>query len=220
MIRRHMILAASALLTLTASPAFGRSNHHHHRHAHPHHHSVHIATVRPSPVSVTPCDYVAHGSCGAGEPAGEAFEGRPYRGGKSWELTHGGGYVGNLTTVATAAGPITVNSGIAGRMRGFIGDVVNRGYHGYVHCYAPTGHVRMSTHHSGGGCDFAQTGRNRTQRVMYRVADLADKWGLRDGCSFRDCGHIDGGSAYNAPAVGGRRYAARHHRHTRYAAAR
>jgi hypothetical protein len=28
---------------------------------------------------------------------------------------------------------------------------------------------------------------------MYHVGDLAAKWGLRDGCSFGDCGHIDDG---------------------------
>jgi len=26
---------------------------------------------------------------------------------------------------------------------------------------------------------------------MYRVGDLTRKYGLRNGCSFSDCGHID-----------------------------
>lgn len=128
-----------------------------------------------------------------------------------------GGTPGGLVRVATAAGPIEVNSGIADRMVGFIAEVWARGFRGAVHCYAPVGHVYMSTHHSGGGCDFAQRARGRTHSVMYRVADVAARWGLRDGCSFRDCGHVDGGSAYNAPPVGGgSRYA---RRRTHYARA-
>jgi hypothetical protein len=26
---------------------------------------------------------------------------------------------------------------------------------------------------------------------MYHVGALARKWGLRDGCTFSDCGHVD-----------------------------
>jgi hypothetical protein len=51
--------------------------------------------------------------------------------------------------------------------------------------------VKRSRHYSGNACDFDQTGWNRTARVMYRVGDLAAKWGLRNGCSFGDCGHVD-----------------------------
>lgn len=128
-----------------------------------------------------------------------------------------------LVTIQTAAGPITVNRGIADRMAGFINDAVARGFKGPVACYSPIGHMYNSTHHSGGGCDFAQSRKNATHRVMYRVADLAKKWQLVDGCSFRDCGHIDGGRSYNAPPAYSRgarptRQAARRHRH-RYAGA-
>lgn len=40
-------------------------------------------------------------------------------------------------------------------------------------------------------CDIDQTGWNKTAGPMYRAKALAAKWGLRDGCTFRDCGHVD-----------------------------
>ena len=62
-----------------------------------------------------------------------------------------------------------------------------------VHCYAPTGHMRHSLHHWGGACDVGQTDRNKADRMMYHVGDLAKQFGLTDGCSWRnpDCGHVD-----------------------------
>lgn len=103
---------------------------------------------------------------------------------------------GNLVTIETAAGPVTVAPAFAAPIRGFIGDVVARGFKGRVKCFSLSrSHVPRSLHFSGNACDFAQRGWNRTVRVMYRVDDLARKWGLRNGCSFRDCGHIDAGSA-------------------------
>lgn len=103
---------------------------------------------------------------------------------------------------------ITVASSVADRFQAFIADVRARGFKGRIHCFATRGHVRNSLHYSGRACDFAQRGWGKTVAVMYRVADLAAKHGLRDGCTFRDCGHIDTGFRY-----------ARHAR-TRYAAAR
>jgi len=94
-------------------------------------------------------------------------------------------------TVPSAAGPITVAAEVAERFTGFIADVVARGFRGQVHCLAHGGHIRNSNHYWGGACDFAQRGWGLTVRPMYAVRDLAAKWGLRDGCSFRDCGHID-----------------------------
>lgn len=106
----------------------------------------------------------------------------------------------DLVTVSSAAGPITVSRGIAYKMQGFVGDVVARGFKGRVHCYARSGHIRHSLHYRGEACDFAQRGWNRTVHVMYRAGDLARKWGLRDGCSFRDCGHIDSGAGLRSYA--------------------
>lgn len=104
-----------------------------------------------------------------------------------------------LVTVQTAAGiPITVAADFAPKIEGFIRDVVAAGYHpGQIHCYARGGHIRNSLHYSGKACDFDQRGWNLTARAMYSaaVASIAQKWGLRDGCSFhrKDCGHIDAG---------------------------
>lgn len=99
----------------------------------------------------------------------------------------------DLTKINTKAGAVTVARDAAAKFEGFIRDVVARGFQGPVHCYSATGHVRHSLHHSGRACDFAQRGWGKTVRPMYHVADLAAKWGLRDGCGFRDCGHIDTG---------------------------
>lgn len=105
---------------------------------------------------------------------------------------HSLGGTGALVTVKAATGEmITVAASIEAQMTGFITDVVARGFRGRIRCYATGGHVRRSNHYWGGACDFAQRGWGKTAPVMYRVADLAAKWGLRDGCTFRDCGHID-----------------------------
>lgn len=104
-----------------------------------------------------------------------------------------GRFSSHLVAVGTAAGiPIIVAASVAPAFRGFIADLVGRGYRPrQIHCYARYGHVRHSNHYWGGACDFDQRGWNKTARPMYRVRDLAAKWGLRDGCTFRDCGHID-----------------------------
>ena len=115
---------------------------------------------------------------------------------------------GGLITVQSAAGPITIAASFRDKIVPFIADVVARGFRGGVHCFARGGHVRGSLHYSGNACDFAQTGWGRTRAPMYHVTDLTNKYGLRDGCSFRDCGHIDSGDH-----LGGRYYAARSHRH-------
>jgi hypothetical protein len=110
-------------------------------------------------------------------------------------------------TEATAAGPITIDCALAPRMKGFIADVVARGFQGRVHCFSLSRtHVPGSLHKTARACDFAQHGWNKTVRVMYRVGDLAAKWGLRDGCSFGgrrgpDCGHIDGGGGRNVASA-------------------
>lgn len=100
---------------------------------------------------------------------------------------------GGLITVSTAAGPVTVAPSFAQKIVPFIADVVARGFRGRVNCYANKGHVSGSLHYRGQACDFAQRGWGKTVAPMYHVADLAAKHGLRDGCSFRDCGHIDSG---------------------------
>jgi hypothetical protein len=127
------------------------------------------------------------------------------------QQANSGGPAG-LVTVATAAGiPITIAGSMAARFQGFIADLVARGYRPrQIHCHANSGHVSRSNHYWGGACDFDQHGWGRTASAMYHVADLAGRWGLRDGCAFRDCGHID------LPAAGQALAAARPRRQARF----
>lgn len=127
---------------------------------------------------------------------------------------------GDLITVSTAAGmSITVSPSFAPKIEGFIHDLVLEGYHpGQIHCFASGGHVVHSLHYSGNACDFDQSGWGKTARMMYHVQALADKWGLRNGCEFRDCGHIDAGFsgtrlAQYRPRHYARRYVHRYARH-------
>jgi hypothetical protein len=122
---------------------------------------------------------------------------------------HGGG----LETVRTAAGPITVAADAAPRFVSLIGDLVRHGYRGWVHCFDAHGHMPHSLHHSGRACDFAQRGRNRTTRIMYHAHAIIAAHGLRDGCSFRDCGHVDTGQPTGRRALA----YARHRHRNRYA---
>lgn len=88
-----------------------------------------------------------------------------------------------------------VNQQHAHQLIGFVTEL-ERTYGPIKHlgCYARWGHVPMSLHHTGNACDIEQTGWGRTSyRAMYGVSGLAHRWGLRDGCSFGDCGHIDVG---------------------------
>lgn len=121
----------------------------------------------------------------------------------------------------TAAGQITVAADAASKFKELIAALVAKGFKGDVHCYASGGHVTHSLHYSGRACDFAQTARNRTVSIMYHASGLIRAAGLRDGCSFHDCGHVDTGFA--VASRHGRRYAVfaqrRHeHPHYRYAA--
>lgn len=116
-----------------------------------------------------------------------------------------------MITVQTAAGiPITIASHLAGKFQGFISDLVSGGYKPKnIRCHARGGHVRHSRHYAGAACDIDQRGWGRTASAMYRAGNLARRHGLRDGCSFRDCGHIDDGAVSSQSRVS-HRY--RHHR--------
>jgi hypothetical protein len=114
----------------------------------------------------------------------------------------------SLVTVHTAAGPITVNAAHASQFTGVIADLVAAGFRGHVNCFARGGHVRHSLHYTGEACDFAQLGRNVVApgaRIMYHAHAILARWGLRDGCSFHDCGHADTGRVFAATTR--RRYA-------------
>ena len=103
--------------------------------------------------------------------------------------------VGPVTEVETAAGiTIKVAKSLAEKFQGFIKDIVEGGYAPkQIHCFASGGHVQYSRHYVGAACDFDQRGWGLTAPFMYHVSALAHKWGLRDGCVFKDCGHIDDG---------------------------
>lgn len=107
---------------------------------------------------------------------------------------------GRLATVDTAADiKITVSREHAAKFQGFIADLAAQGYKPpRLKCFATGNHVSRSLHYRGEACDFNQRGWGLTDRPMYHVAALARKWGLRDGCSFRDCGHIDTGHGMRA----------------------
>jgi hypothetical protein len=107
----------------------------------------------------------------------------------------------SLVTVSSAAGPITVNSAHASQFVGAIAELVAAGFRGPVHCYASSGHVRHSLHYTGEACDFAQLARNRVASgagIMYHAHTILAHWGLRDGCTFHDCGHADTGRNFAA----------------------
>ncbi len=80
------------------------------------------------------------------------------------------------------------------------------------------GHRPGSNHVGGGACDVDQRAKNRTSSCMYHAGDMIKEAGLFDGCSFRDCGHVEamrGLGHYGATRV----YAARRSHH-HYAAVR
>jgi hypothetical protein len=131
-------------------------------------------------------DNSGHAACPEAEKRTESVAG----------VVDANGTPARLVTVPTAAGiDITVASSFAPAIQGFIADAVAAGYKPRrIKCYSLSrAHVRHSLHKVGEACDFNQHGWNKTDRFMYRVRKLAAKWGLRDGCSFRDCGHIDVG---------------------------
>lgn len=109
-----------------------------------------------------------------------------------------------LVTVATAAGiKITVHPAFAAQFQAFIADLVSQGHKPrFITCYA-RGHVSGSNHHWGGACDVDQTGWNRTSAFMYHAGNTIRANGLYDGCSFRDCGHVEAmrGTHNNPPNV-------------------
>lgn len=111
----------------------------------------------------------------------------------------------------TAAGVVAVSERSADRLVGAINALVEAGFRGDINCAAPYGtHVARSLHHTGDACDMAQTGWGRSSaRIMYHASDILARFGVNDGCSFGDCGHISVGSR---EAFGGRRYASRRHR--------
>lgn len=107
-----------------------------------------------------------------------------------------------VVTVSSAAGMITVSPEFEPKIVPLIAELKAMGFDGRVKCYASTKgrHVTRSLHFSGNACDFLPNrkqarGHNRmpTPTIMFsrQVAAAIERAGLRNGCSFRDCGHID-----------------------------
>ncbi|HEX8809616.1 MAG TPA: hypothetical protein VF760_11545 [Xanthobacteraceae bacterium] len=122
-----------------------------------------------------------------------------------------------LVHVGTRAGVITVNADYAWRFREFINALPYTPRS--VHCFAAHGHVRHSLHHIGAACDIDQGRRNSTAAPMYHIAALAHQFGLRDGCSFRDCGHVDIG-LHRYPVTRIAHHKGHHHHYVQAAARR
>lgn len=121
---------------------------------------------------------------------------------------------GGIIGVETAAGVIRVAASLADKFKDLIADFATAGYHpAHVGCFATGGHVTHSRHYHGGACDFDQHRHGTAAFMRGKVAaTIIARYGLRNGCSFADCGHVDDGAR-----VGHRHYARRHH--ARYAGA-
>ena len=112
---------------------------------------------------------------------------------------------GDIGACNTRAGTIVVAYSLCDKFQSLIAAFEAAGYHpSHVGCFARGGHVRNSRHYAGAACDFDQSGWGRTARFMYHAHEIIVAHGLRDGCEFRDCGHVDDGVS-----IGTRRYARR-----------
>jgi hypothetical protein len=112
-----------------------------------------------------------------------------------------------MVTVSTAAGWITVASHLAERFQALIADFVAHGYKPrHIGCLAHGGHVPHSRHYAGAACDFDQRGWGLTHPFMYHARAIIARHGLRDGCSFNDCGHVDDGLSVRHAQRRGHRY--------------
>lgn len=152
-------------------------------------------------------------------------------GARAQSIFDANGNPARIITVDSAAGPITVSKGFAKKIVPLIADLVGAGFRGRVHCFAAHRghHVARSAHLSGNACDFlprahGARGRNRmpTVAMMFsrHVAAMIAEAGLRNGCAFRDCGHIDNRTGLVLAARGHhRRHIARRHHHRRLASA-
>ncbi|MGA9054003.1 MAG: hypothetical protein WB422_21790, partial [Pseudolabrys sp.] len=89
---------------------------------------------------------------------------------------------------------ITVHPAYASKFQKFFALLKERGYKvpaNITKCWAPHGtHVAGSNHYIGAACDI-QTGWNRGPEFVYHMNDIVKQAGLYNGCTFRDCGHVE-----------------------------
>lgn len=118
-----------------------------------------------------------------------------------------------IVSVAVASGQkITVAANLASKFVNMIAEFVAAGYKPHaIGCYARDGHIPNSRHYVGAACDFDQTGRDKTVSFMYHAREIIARNGLRDGCSFGDCGHVDDGQYSKRRYVGKRFKRYRHY---------
>ena len=100
-----------------------------------------------------------------------------------------------MVKVQTAYGfDIMVHPAYASKFQKFFALLKEHGYKvpaNITKCWAPHGtHVPGSNHYIGAACDI-QTGWNRGPEFVYHMNDIVIKAGLFNGCSFRDCGHVE-----------------------------
>jgi hypothetical protein len=100
-----------------------------------------------------------------------------------------------MVTVQTAYGfNITVHPAYASKFQKFFALLKEHGYKvpaNITKCWAPHGtHVAGSNHYIGAACDI-QTGWNRGPEFVYHMNDIVIQAGLYNGCTFRDCGHVE-----------------------------
>lgn len=113
------------------------------------------------------------------------------------ERNHGLDANGNgmMVSVETAYGfKITVHPAYASKFLKLFVLLKGRGYKvpgNITKCWTPRGtRIAGSNHYIGAACDI-QTGWNRGPAFVYHMSDIIKQAGLYDGCSFRDCGHIE-----------------------------
>jgi hypothetical protein len=100
-----------------------------------------------------------------------------------------------MVTVQTAYGfNITVHPAYASKFQKFFALLKEHGYKvpaNITKCWAPYGtRVAGSNHYIGAACDI-QTGWNRGPDFVYHMNDIIKQAGLYNGCTFRDCGHVE-----------------------------
>ena len=100
-----------------------------------------------------------------------------------------------MVKVQTAYGfNIMVHPAYASKFQKFFALLKEHGYKvpaNITKCWAPHGtHVAGSNHYIGAACDI-QTGWNRGPDFVYHMNDIVIQAGLYNGCTFRDCGHVE-----------------------------
>jgi hypothetical protein len=100
-----------------------------------------------------------------------------------------------MVKVQTAYGfNIMVHPAYASKFQKFFALLKEHGYKvpaNITKCWAPHGtHVAGSNHYIGAACDI-QTGWNRGPEFVYHMNDIVIQAGLYNGCTFRDCGHVE-----------------------------